>query len=378
MVGILSKPSELIKSGIVIDRCCVTLEERLRLLNLMHNPSSNDITVIFFNKDIEDCKMEVCSRKNHPTITKDKNGRQIVDGFYKKLVPPNRSEGYGHVEVITSHEESENYLKSIGIKPIEVTSSTLFVKFPRTPHLLDAGGTGVTRDDLVMSSNDAQQWIQNAIINVEEKIDGSNLGISLSEDYLPLYQNRSHFINSASATQWRGLDRWWNENSAMLTTILQPNRHILFGEWCAIQHSIHYTSLPSYFIAFDIYDIIEKKFYSRNKLIEFLEPSGIPIIHTITRRQFDSPKDILPYLDTISIYGARSSAHGSGGSGGGGGKNNKKTEEAQEDAPVEGVYLRVDDGDWLDRRCKIVGTDFIQGIEEHWLKRIPIKNLIKF
>ena len=29
---------------------------------------------------------------------------------------------------------------------------------------------------------------------------------------------------------------------------------MLFGEWLFAKHSKHYTSLPAYFIAFDIYD----------------------------------------------------------------------------------------------------------------------------
>jgi len=28
---------------------------------------------------------------------------------------------------------------------------------------------------------------------------------------------------------------------------------ILYGEWCYAKHSIHYTMLPDYFIAFDIF-----------------------------------------------------------------------------------------------------------------------------
>ena len=39
-----------------------------------------------------------------------------------------------------------------------------------------------------------------------------------------------------------------------LCQILEPERHVLFGEWLFAKHSKHYTSLPAYFIAFDIYD----------------------------------------------------------------------------------------------------------------------------
>jgi atypical dual specificity phosphatase len=360
-LGFHAKPSQLAKCGIVVDRCCVAPEERKRLLELMHNPSADDITVVYFNKDIEDCKMQVCSRKNHPTISNDNNNaRGIVDSFAKKLVPPKLSEGYGRIEVVESYEQGETFLRSIGITPIEATSSTSIKKFPRTTHLLDAGGDGVTRDDLVMTVSDANSWIEGVLVNVEEKIDGANLGISVDSNYSPLFQNRSHYVNSASASQWKGLDKWWKDHSAVLTTLLEPNRHVLFGEWCALQHSIHYNALPGYFIAFDVYDSVEEKFYSREKLNEFLEPSGIPIIRTITNQMFKSPLDILPLLDTISMYGA----HKEAGVG--------------EDGPVEGVYLRVDEGDWLVRRCKIVRPDFVQNIEEHWCKRTPVKNIVRY
>ena len=31
------------------------------------------------------------------------------------------------------------------------------------------------------------------------------------------------------------------------------------GEWCVARHSIKYDKLPGYFIAFDLYDRLEKK-----------------------------------------------------------------------------------------------------------------------
>ena len=58
---------------------------------------------------------------------------------------------------------------------------------------MDAGGSGVTRDDLVMSPEDASTWLRGAVVTVEEKVDGSNLGVSLASDWTPRFQNRSHF-----------------------------------------------------------------------------------------------------------------------------------------------------------------------------------------
>ena len=286
----------------------------------------------------------------------------MVQSFTKRLAPPTTNEGFGTVETICSHEDSDALLRSLGIQPIVLPSSALTVrKFPRTPHLLDAGGDAVTRDDLVMSAADAMAWLGDATVIVEEKVDGANLGISLAADYSPLFQNRSHFVTSESATQWRGLDRWWTTHARMLACVLEPTRHVLFGEWMAYQHSIYYTELPAHFIAFDVFDTHSGRFLSRAALNEFLEPTGIPLVHTIAEQTFASPHELLPLLDTISVYGARSSSAGK-----------------DANAPVEGLYLRVDDGPWLGRRSKIVRPDFVQSIEKHWSSKIPVKNQVRY
>jgi len=50
------------------------------------------------------------------------------------------------------------------------------IKFPRTRHIFDSGGNAVGRDDLLMEANEAKIWYE-AVVTVEEKVDGSNLGM---------------------------------------------------------------------------------------------------------------------------------------------------------------------------------------------------------
>jgi len=363
-LGIATKPPNLAKRKVVVDRCSVDPTERRILLDLMHSPTPGSIHAVYFDRPLEDCKVSVCNRKEHPTIGQRMGTlrmRRVVDSFAKRLSLPTISEGFGRIEVVHSHEEGEVYLRSLGVAPIVVKDASVWlVKFPRTTHLLDPGGHAVSRDDLVMNRADACEWLRGAVVNVEEKIDGANLGLSLTESYSPRFQNRGHFVNSESATQWKGLDRWWKLHGPVLCTILEPGRHVLFGEWLALKHSIHYTALPSPFIAFDVYDVASGCFLSRQALEVFLEPTGIPIIRTIVRGSFASPDDLLPLLQTKSAYGARlDSATG-------------------EDGTVEGVYLRVDEGPYLQRRCKFVRPDFVQGITRHWSTMQAIKNIFRY
>ena len=66
------------------------------------------------------------------------------------------------------------------------------------------------------------------------------------------------------------------------------------GEWCSTKHSIKYNQLPGYFIAFDLYDRLEEKFYSRKRLHELLYGSAIPCAPVICSKKFG------PYPSTKS------------------------------------------------------------------------------
>lgn len=185
---------------------------------------------------------------------------------------------------------------------------------------------------------------------VEEKVDGANLGISIDSSHNILFQNRSHYVHRLSHAQFSGLERWKEDHQAALHARLQRNRHILFGEWCAAKHSLDYSQLPNLFLAFDVYDRQEERFFSRAELHRFLRGSGIPVVPVIAQKTFASVQELVPLLDTVSRFR----------SGGG---------------FVEGIYIRAEGGSGeAVRRCKIVRADFIQGITKHWMGMQMVKN----
>eukprot|EP00286_Rhodomonas_abbreviata_P021541 CAMPEP_0181295212 /NCGR_PEP_ID=MMETSP1101-20121128/4022_1 /TAXON_ID=46948 /ORGANISM="Rhodomonas abbreviata, Strain Caron Lab Isolate" /LENGTH=926 /DNA_ID=CAMNT_0023399939 /DNA_START=126 /DNA_END=2906 /DNA_ORIENTATION=+ len=234
------------------------------------------------------------------------------------------------------------------------STGALMFKFPRTHHIFDAGGSGVTRDDLVMDVKDAKSYLQKRIF-VEEKIDGANLGIWLDTDYTIRCQNRSHIVTHESATQWKGLNTWMDEHAATLCQLLEPRKHILFGEWMYAKHSLVYDRLPAFFVAFDLYDVKRKKFYSRTRLYNLLADTDIHVVPLLHAGPVASLDEFRARLDTPSMF---------------------KTDGS----PVEGVYIREDDaaGEWLVRRCKLVRSDFVQGIKEHWASMELVKNTVDY
>ena len=185
---------------------------------------------------------------------------------------------------------------------------TLF-KFPRTRHLFDAGGSGVSRDDLLLDEGEEAVFYSGRsagsrargrrpgapsgrLVCIEEKVDGANLGISVGEDLQLRVQNRAHFVNSKTHAQFSTLESWLEENSGTLYELLESKNLVLFGEWLYAKHSIHYTRLPGHFMAFDIFDRSAGKFFSWRERNRRLEGTGIQVVRRISETTIDGRKDV--------------------------------------------------------------------------------------
>lgn len=146
----------------------------------------------------------------------------------------------------------------------------------------------------------------NARLSIEEKIDGANLGISLSLNGNILVQNRSHYISSGEHAQFSPLSAWVEMNKERIKSILKPScpskRRILFGEWLVAKHSIPYRRLPAYFIAFDIAE--DDQFVSRREFHSIMRGRDIPVSHSLEVPDMvdlsakDFQKTLMGLLDT--------------------------------------------------------------------------------
>eukprot|EP00746_Dinoflagellata_sp_MGD_P165167 gnl/MRDRNA2_/MRDRNA2_94281_c0_seq1.p1 gnl/MRDRNA2_/MRDRNA2_94281_c0~~gnl/MRDRNA2_/MRDRNA2_94281_c0_seq1.p1 ORF type:complete len:1416 (+),score=292.18 gnl/MRDRNA2_/MRDRNA2_94281_c0_seq1:81-4250(+) len=221
------------------------------------------------------------------------------------------------------------------------------LKFPSTPHLKDLGSA--TRDDKHLDPTLVKKFCGgSSMVVVEEKIDGANLGISLDSQYRPRLQGRSKWVNWETDYQFKGLEEWLSQHASTLCEVLERNRDILFGEWCAYRHTVEYTSLPCYFLAFDIYDRHVGRFLSRRAFHTRLQRASgakIACVPLVTYQVFQSVEEVEQLLKTQSKFGS---------------------------CPLEGCYLRLD-GDvadsttgetYLEHRCKLVRSGFQQAIEE--------------
>lgn len=221
-----------------------------------------------------------------------------------------------------------------------------FFKYPTTPHLKLLGDV-VVRDDKVMSETEMNVFLGGEII-IEEKVDGANLGISFDDDGNVRAQNRGGYLNMPYTGQWKKLPEWLFPRTDTLFEKL-TNRFILFGEWCFAQHSVEYNRLPDWFLGFDIYDKLTARFLSCPRRDEITSSIGIFMVPRVAQGHFTS-SEVIKHLSISQL------------------SNNQ----------AEGLYLRVDCGDWLVKRAKLVRSNFIQSVEKHW-SHSPIKpNKVRF
>jgi ATP-dependent RNA circularization protein (DNA/RNA ligase family) len=209
-----------------------------------------------------------------------------------------------------------------------------FFKFPTTPHLAILGDVDI-RGDKVISESDRDEFLQHDLV-VEEKLDGANLGISFDSDGNIRAQNRGAYLHLPGSGQWKKLEGWLSLRTDVLFESL-TDRYILFGEWCYARHSVFYNRLPDWFLGFDIYDRQSGRFLSSERRDAFFKKIRIVKVPMIARGHFN-----LLELKNLMLQSKFS------------------------DKPAEGLYLRLDHGEWLAQRAKLVRPAFIQAVKQHW------------
>ncbi len=342
---LFSKYTKNINQTVILDRCNLTINERRYWLDL-NNTNEKNVWCIHFASNPEECKWRIKNRKDHPTVTDSLQGQRLIENISNTLQVPTIEEGFSQIDVIESFKDANFLLLKIGcsINHLVEINHDHIIKFPRTKHLHNLGS--VQRDDLMAPSSKIEIFLK-SFLYIEEKIDGANLGISI-KDFKLTAQNRSHYVNSSYHSQFKPLDKWLIDHSQDLWEILQDETKILYGEWVYAKHSIHYTDLPDYFIAFDLWDMVEKRFYSRQRLENILANTSIKYIPLVCSGSFASMNEILKFVTTKSQF---------------------------YNGPIEGVYIRICDNMWLTDRAKIVRNDFLSG-NEHWTKNIMTINKV--
>lgn len=223
-------------------------------------------------------------------------------------------------------------------------SDSNFFRFPHTPHLAWLG-EGLPRGDKVLSINEAEDFLAHSLI-VEEKLDGANLGVSVDAVGDFRFQNRGQYLQAPYDGQFARLNTWLTSKADLLFDALNQNM-LVFGEWCAAQHSLDYDSLPDWWMVFDVYDRATGRFWSASRRDAWAAKNGLSTVPTLAQGHFTKLELIQMLQDFPSGY---------------------------RKGPLEGIVVRKDGQKWTEARAKLVRADFVQNIGDHWRSRPLVWN----
>jgi ATP-dependent RNA circularization protein (DNA/RNA ligase family) len=193
--------------------------------------------------------------------------------------------------------------------------------------------------DKVLTDVEAKAFLSADVV-VEEKIDGANLGFSVDDHGSLRAQGRGGYLDlDGMIGQWKPLARWLSTRRHALTDALAPNL-VLFGEWCYAVHSVRYSQLPDWFLAFDVYDRATNEFWSVARRDELADALHVAVVPELGRGRFD-------ISGLKRLLGSSRLSEGC----------------------AEGLYVRREATGCLISRAKLVRAEFVQTIEEHWSKR---------
>jgi len=159
------------------------------------------------------------------------------------------------------------------------------LKYPRTRHVR---GSRLQHGDHDM---EAVPWeeLRGKHLVVEEKMDGSNAGISFDDDGTLLLQSRGHYLRGGPREkQFEWLKQWAASRQEELFCIL-GSRYVLYGENLFAKHTMFYDALPHHFMEFDVLDRESGEFLST--------PARAHLIVGASERSTSSPRGpIVPVL----------------------------------------------------------------------------------
>lgn len=228
-----------------------------------------------------------------------------------------------------------------------------FVKYPRTPHLFGSKGTD---DDKQMNERESLRFLDDASLIVEEKVDGTNVGIHFASGEMFL-QCRGHLITEGMHPQYDLFKQWAAVKRPVLEERLYE-RYIMYGEWMYARHSIYYRQLSHYFFEFDMFDKQTERFLDLNQRLGLLSGTGVQTVPIVHRGNLK--KKGLADLIGSSAFDSQFDNPLSG----------------QIDDLVEGLYLRTELGGIVTGRAKFVRPEFVERVKlsTHWQQQTLVPN----
>jgi hypothetical protein len=236
-------------------------------------------------------------------------------------------------------------------------------KYPRTQHL-----------------KDFTEGLEGKFVVVEEKMDGSQVGISFDLNEKPLFQSRGRFLEGNYERQFDLLKQWVNVHHNDLFKIL-GQRYIMFGEWMLMKHTIFYDMLPNYFLEFDVFDKETNSYISTLERHSMFMGTVVTSVAVLWNGIVDDTNDIETLIGNSLFKSAEW-------------KSNFVDELKQarfvdidrafrntdNTNLMEGLYIKIEHNNNVQNRLKFIRPDFIATIVNsttHWVDNNTVLNRLR-
>lgn len=250
------------------------------------------------------------------------------------------------------------------------------LKYPRTRHL--EGSREQTGDEDLKCVGFGE--IRGRYLVLEEKVDGANCGISFDPSGKMLLQSRGHYLNGGYGERQFDLFKLWAGCFEDRLCRLLEDRYVLYGEWLYAKHTVFYDRLPHYFMEFDIFDRAEGRFFSTRKRKEFLaEAPFIRSVRVLAEGYFGSVEEIAGYIGRSVFISYEEERNFDAQCRKAGVRTEEAVRQTDLSGIMEGIYIKVEDGDYVTDRLKYVRGSFLNTIldsESHWVKRPIVQNCL--
>lgn len=212
-------------------------------------------------------------------------------------------------------------------------------KYPRTPHL--PWSPGGTSDDRRLTSVDS---LLGTALVLTEKMDGSNVSL----------ESGACFARSHAATPKHPSFDAFKAFHAGIAHLIPANFQV-FGEWLYAKHSIAYSALPGYFLAFGVRDLQTMTWGSWEEVEMWAAELGVQTVPVLARVTLAREEALAALTDKLS------------------------SEESACGGPREGVVVRHA-GSYRDDAfgtsvAKWVRSNHVQ-TADHWKNQLIVKNTL--
>ncbi len=247
-------------------------------------------------------------------------------------------------------------------------------KYPRTRHL--EGSRKQAGDEGLNSVKFSQ--IRGKYLVLEEKIDGANCGVSFGKDGRLYLQSRGHFLNGGYGERQFDMLKVWAECFRDTLWEALGSRYVMYGEWMFAKHTVFYDRLPHYFLEFDIFDKENGHFFSTAKRREILAAAPfvrpVPVLET---GRYEKHSDIVRWIGHSNFISDHPEERLKGQCEKYGVDWGRTKGQTDLSGVMEGVYIKVEEGDYTVDRLKFVRHSFLNSIldsQGHWMNRPLVAN----